>query len=199
MALRSLKNLNLQNLENTESFRTLQRKLKEDKWYGRVLDYTEESTKVDRVYLATVTVFVLLASLVINYGLELICGSVGFLYPAYKTIASLEKADNESARRWLTYWLVFAAFNFLQIFLFFLYWLPGYWLIKCLFYYWCYAPISRNGSELIYSYLIQPIFRRNQQAIDDALNNIAKTAHTIYTESDGNGHFTNAPESTTQG
>lgn len=43
----------MQKLEDTEFFKTLQEKLKEDTWYKPLLDYAETSTKLNRVYIAT--------------------------------------------------------------------------------------------------------------------------------------------------
>ncbi|GFQ99440.1 receptor expression-enhancing protein [Trichonephila clavata] len=177
--------LNLQKLESTELFQGAHKKLRENKWYKPLLDFAEETTKINRVYLVSGIGSLLALTLLFEYGTSLISGCVGFLYPGYKTLEELEKAESGLGRKWLMYWFLHAALNFCEIFFFFLYWIPGYWIIKCLFLFWCYAPLQRNGADIIYNYVIQPFFQKNHEVIDNAINQVVRTAHTIYTDSDG--------------
>ncbi|KFM73114.1 Receptor expression-enhancing protein 5, partial [Stegodyphus mimosarum] len=50
---------------------------------------------------------------------------------------------------------------------------------------WCYAPVSKNGSDIIYEFLIHPFFQRNQEAIDNAINQIVRTTYSVYTNAEG--------------
>ncbi|GIX70504.1 receptor expression-enhancing protein 6 [Caerostris extrusa] len=184
--------LNLQKLEATDIFQAALKKLKENRWYKPILDFAEESTKISRVYLVCGLGSLFTLLLLLEYGTTLIGGCIGFLYPGYKTLGELEKGESGLGRKWLMYWFLHAALNFFEIFLFFLYWIPGYWIIKSIFLAWCYAPLHRNGADVIYDFVIHPLFQKNHEAIDNALNQVVKAAHSIYTDADAhntdNGH-----------
>ncbi|CAL1280204.1 unnamed protein product [Larinioides sclopetarius] len=184
--------INMQRLESTDVFQAAQRKLRENRWYKPVLDYVEEMTKVNRVYAVSGLGVLLAVILLLEYGTCLIVGSVGFLYPAYKTLRELESPETGEGRKWLLYWFLHAALSFSEVVFFFLPWIPAYWFIKCLFLFWCYAPLQRNGAETIYGYFVRPLFQKNREAIDSVVNQMARTAHSIYTDSDvhnNNGHI----------
>ncbi|KAG8183489.1 hypothetical protein JTE90_001054 [Oedothorax gibbosus] len=177
--------INFQVLENSRLFGKLDSKLKEDTVFKPMLDYAEKSTKINRVYLVTGFAAVLVFFLLAEFGTAVITGCIGFLYPGYKTLTLLQHTyDVESGRRWLIYWFLHSALNFVEIFLFFLDWLPIYWVIKCFFLFWCYAPLPINGADVLYIYMIQPFFQRNQEVIDNAFNHMVRSAHTIYTEAE---------------
>ena len=48
-------------------------------------------------------------------------------------------------------------------------WVPFYWLSKVIFLVWCMAPLESNGSKIIYSNVILPLFRKHQGTIDSAI------------------------------
>ncbi|GFY75980.1 receptor expression-enhancing protein [Trichonephila inaurata madagascariensis] len=129
--------LNLQKLETSELFQGAHKKLRENRWYKPLLDFAEETTKINRVYLVSGIGSLLALTLLFEY-------------------EELEKAESGLGRKWLMYWFLHAALNFCEIFFFFLYWIPGYWIIK-----------------------------KNHEVIDNAINQVVRTAHTIYTDSDG--------------
>lgn len=65
------------------------------------------------------------------YAAELVCNSVGFLYPAYGSMLALESPGKEDDRKWLTYWVVFAVFSIIEYFADIIVgWFPLYWLVK---------------------------------------------------------------------
>ncbi|XP_055950031.1 receptor expression-enhancing protein 5-like isoform X2 [Argiope bruennichi] len=183
--------LNLQKLEATELFQSAHRKLRENRWYKPVLDYVEELTKVNRVYTVSGFGALMIVILLLEYGTSLITGCVGFIFPAYKTLRELDTPETGVGRKWLLYWFLHAALSFFEIVFFFLSWIPGYWFFKSLFLFWCYAPMQRNGADIIYGYVIRPVFQKNREAIDNVVNQVTRTAHSIYTDSEvhtNNGH-----------
>lgn len=69
--------------------------------------------------------------LAFGYAAQLVCNSVGFIYPAYVSIHAIESHNKEDDTKWLTYWVVFAVFSVVEFFADTLVgWFPLYWLAK---------------------------------------------------------------------
>merc|ERR1719228_2707571 len=136
-----------------------------------VLAKAEARTGLDRVLLAGLTITAIVFWLCLGYGAELVCGVIGFIYPAYQSVKALHQAGREIEKRWLTYWVVFAFFHVLEFFSDHLvWWLPLYWLLKTIFLIWCMAPVSQNGSAVMYKMVIHPLYVKYHSDIDTAVN-----------------------------
>jgi len=152
----------------------LDKKLHEPCKINEYLEKAEKATSVPRLYIALGLGGLWALYMILGHGAELICNSIGFGYPAYASMHALESPRKEDDTKWLTYWVTFAAFSLLEFFSeIILDFVPFYWLVKCIFLIWCFAPISNNGSQFLYNRIIRPVFLKNRKTIDETLNKAA--------------------------
>lgn len=147
-----------------------------------LLDKAEKATKVPKAKLVAGGLVLVALYMIFGYFAAFICNLVGFVLPAYWSMAAIETSDKADDTKWLTYWVVFAAFSVVDFFAdgIFAYF-PLYWLAKVIFLAWCFAPIKENGSYRIYHKVLRPYFLKKQNTIDkamakgaDVVNNLVK-------------------------
>ena len=69
-----------------------------------------------------------------GFGANLVCHAVGFIYPFYFTIKSIE--NKKDATRWLVYWIVYGFIGILECFIsYLLFWIPFFYPAKVFNYY----------------------------------------------------------------
>ncbi|KAK3579910.1 hypothetical protein CHS0354_012451 [Potamilus streckersoni] len=154
--------------------------LQEKNFVTELLAKVEQKTGVGRLYIAIGFCAFLIVYLMVGYGAQFLCNFIGFLYPAYSSVKAVETSRKDDDTQWLIYWVVFAFFSLLEIFTdIFLFWIPFYWLLKCLFLIWCMASTSWNGSLLIYNRLILPLVLRNEKKIDEAIGKAAEVVRDV--------------------
>ncbi|KAJ8270129.1 hypothetical protein GJAV_G00110680 [Gymnothorax javanicus] len=137
----------------------------------------EEKTGVPKKYIAFGVLAFLGVYLIFGYGASLLCNLIGFVYPAYVSIKAIESSNKEDDTKWLTYWVVYGLFNLVEFFSdIFLSWFPFYYMAKCVFLLWCMAPVSWNGSHIVYHRVIRPFFLEHQATMDNVVNDLGSKA-----------------------
>ncbi|XP_076824900.1 receptor expression-enhancing protein 5-like isoform X3 [Clavelina lepadiformis] len=151
----------------------LDKALEEDNFINRYLDKIEKKTNVKKRYVVLGVAGFLALWLASGYLASFICNIIGFCFPAYKTVKAIESTRKDDDTEWLIYWVVFATFSVAEFFSdILLSWFPFYFLGKCVFLLWCMAPVSWNGSRMIYYKFIRPFILRNEGQIDKVLSHM---------------------------
>ncbi len=136
----------------------------------------EQQTGVEKFYIFLAGALLLGILLFVIGGASLIANLIGFIYPAYMSFKALNTEESIDDTQWLTYWVVYAAFNITEeITDLFLFWIPFYYFLKIGFLVWCYHP-STLGANTIYHNVIKPNLAGHVGKIDAALKKAADTA-----------------------
>lgn len=91
----------------------------------------------------------------------------GILYPAYSSYKTVRARNVRKYLRWMSYWVVYAAYTFVEIFtdIFLAFWFPFYYELKILFVLWLVCPAT-VGSSFIFSKVIAPYLNKYENIID---------------------------------
>ncbi|KAL7051239.1 hypothetical protein ACKWTF_004394 [Chironomus riparius] len=142
----------------------LEKELSDDsKPWTKYFKMIEEKTNVNKIYIFGGLVGFIALYLAFGYAAEILCNVIGIAYPAYISMKAVETKEKTDDTKWLTYWVIFATFSTIEFFsLYITRIIPFYWLIKCVFFVWCMAPIENNGSVVVYYKVIRPYFLKHE-------------------------------------
>jgi len=90
---------------------------------------------------------------------------VTVLYPAVHSIRAIQSPDKDDDKHWLTYWMVFGLFNFLETFVgCVLAYVPYYAYIRLALFAWLMLP-QFQGSKYLYESHIKEFMIMNNDTI----------------------------------
>lgn len=110
-----------------------------------VLVRLEQRTQIPKSYAVLGTLVVVGILHTFNPLAAPVSNLVGWAVPAYLSFKALETPSDNDNIQWLTYWVVFGFFNFLESFAIrlVLYYLPWYYVFKTVFIIWLQMPGTR--------------------------------------------------------
>jgi receptor expression-enhancing protein 5/6 len=100
---------------------------------------------------------------------------VGFVYPAFKSLQSIENKNRGDDVQWLVYWVIFSFFAVIEAFAdFLLYWIPFYYAFKLAFLLWSMLPQTK-GAKFLYDSFLKD-FLKKESRIDAAMADAKKAS-----------------------
>lgn len=104
---------------------------------------------------------------------------IGLLYPMYATMKALRSVNTNDDTHWLTYWLIYSIVHNADPFIDALHhFVPFFYVLKLLFYVWCFLPQTK-GASLVYAWLIAPSIDRYEACIDQEIAALEGAANDI--------------------
>lgn len=150
-----------------------------------ILHKAQDATGIEKLYLVAGASSVLLLLLLVGFGAGLICNLVGFIYPAFCSFKAIETDDKKDDVQWLTYWVVYACFNIIEVFAdFLLYWIPFYYAFKLGFLLWLFMP-STQGASFLYSHFLAPFLKSHESRIDRAMKEAVSSSGSVISDISG--------------
>ncbi|PSR99338.1 hypothetical protein EW026_g4201 [Hermanssonia centrifuga] len=124
-----------------------------------VFNSFEQRTQVPKSYAFLGGVVLLLVFHSINAFASPVSNLLGWALPAYLSVKAIESPGHNDDVQWLTYWVVFGFFNFVESFALraLLYYLPWYFAFKSVFIVWLQLPSTRGAASL-YATVVKPVF-----------------------------------------
>jgi len=123
-----------------------------------VLKDIEKKVNFPKVYIVIGVVFLTSLLIFINALAAPISNIIGWALPAYLSFKAIESKDIKDDVQWLTYWVVFGFFNFLEsvALSLVLYYIPFYFVFKTIFIIWLQLPATK-GARTLYLHVLRPV------------------------------------------
>ncbi|KZT51340.1 hypothetical protein CALCODRAFT_503644 [Calocera cornea HHB12733] len=118
----------------------------------------EQKTSVPKAWVFIGTSILLVIGMLFNALAAPISNFIGWLLPAYLSFRALETKGSDDDIQWLTYWVVFGFFNFLEsvALSLVLYYFPFYYVFKTAFIVWLQLPATQ-GARTLYLSVARPL------------------------------------------
>lgn len=118
----------------------------------------EQKTSIPKAWAFIGTSILLLIGMLVNSLAAPISNFIGWLLPAYLSFRALETKEAEDDIQWLTYWVIFGFFNFLESIALslVLYYFPFYYVFKTAFIVWLQLP-GTKGARTLYLSVARPL------------------------------------------
>lgn len=115
-----------------------------------MLNTFEQRTQIPKTYFVSCTVLLLTLFHFVNPLAAPVSNLVGWGLPSYLSFKALESPGHQDDVQWLTYWVVFGFFNFLESIALrmVLYYFPWYFAFKTVFILWLQLPTFRVSREI---------------------------------------------------
>jgi len=123
-----------------------------------ILQAFEQKTQFPKAYAVLGVTVLFSILLLINPLAAPVSNIIGWALPTYLSFKAIETPGAEDDAQWLTYWVVFGFFNFLESFALrvVLYYLPWYFAFKTVFVLWLQLP-SFRGAHVTYHTVLKPV------------------------------------------
>ncbi|KAF8725217.1 hypothetical protein AX14_008240 [Amanita brunnescens Koide BX004] len=127
------------------------------------LTHLEKRTQVPKPYIVIGGIALLVILHLVNSLAAPVSNLVGFVIPAFLSFRAIESPSPNDDVQWLTYWIIFAFFNFvessaLRVVLYYFSW---YFPVKTVFLLWLQLPAFR-GAQTTYATVIKPVLANVQ-------------------------------------
>jgi len=120
-------------------------------------------------YVVIAIATLVLLFVLFGIGAHAVCNLTGFAYPIYASFKALKTPGKGDDTQWLTYWIVYGFFSFIESFTDILMrWIPFYYVFKVAFLIYCYLP-QTLGANKIYNAFLHPYFVKYERKIDKAI------------------------------
>jgi receptor expression-enhancing protein 5/6 len=128
------------------------------------LNNLEQRTQVPKTFAVLGTGALLVLLLFINALALPVSNLLGWAVPAYLSFKAIETPSTGDDTQWLTYWVVFGGFNFLESWALrpVLYYFPFYFAFKTAFVIYLWLPQTR-GAQVLYTNALRPILSSNKR------------------------------------
>lgn len=130
----------------------------------------EEATGLSKVSIVGGGGGLLTMILFFMFGPGLLSDIIGLIYPVYGSFLAIESNDKDDDTQWLTYWVIYALFDLMEVFAdILLFWFPFYHAFKLGFLIWCYLP-STQGATFMYKHVVRPMFDKYSTKVESAVD-----------------------------
>jgi len=145
----------------------------------------ETSTKVPKAWVFLGASLLMLVGMLFNSLAAPISNFIGWLLPAYLSFKALETKQAEDDIQWLTYWVVFGFFNFLESLALklVLHYFPFYYVFKTAFVLWLQLPATK-GARTLYLSVARPLLDHSAKRGTSSITTSGPSTSTTATSDD---------------